>query len=74
MPATTGSIPVTMSVQGRNRLTSRGASRETPNRAAVIGRKEIPARSGLKWRISWTNWVRKKNMPNIPATRSSRVR
>ena len=66
-------MPTTMRIFGPNLATSRGDSRDTANSAAVIGRNEIPACSGLKCRMSWTNWVRKKNIPNMPATSSSRV-
>jgi hypothetical protein len=39
-----------------------------------MGRNANPAASGLNPRMSWTNWVRKKNIPNIPATSRSRAR
>ena len=74
IPATTGSRPATMSGLAPNRASSRGDRRDTANSAAVIGRNENPACSGLKPRMSWTNWVRKKNIPNMPATSSSRAR
>ena len=59
MPATAGSRPATISGLAPNRPASRGDSRDTANSAAVIGRNEIPARSGLNPSTSWTNWVRK---------------
>ena len=59
MPATTGSRPVIMSGVAPNLASSRGDSRDTANSANVIGRNEIPARSGLNPRMFWTNWVRK---------------
>ena len=52
---------------------SLGASRDTANSATVIGRNATPARSGLKPMIVCRNWVRKKNIPNMPAMSSSRA-
>ena len=52
---------------------SLGASRDTANSATVIGRNATPARSGLKPMIFCRNWVRKKNIPNMPAMSSSRA-
>ena len=73
MPAIAGTIPAIIRVLGPTRPMSRGAPRDTPNSMAVIGRNAIPARSGLNPRTSCRNWVRKKNIPNIPATSSSRA-
>src|SRR5215469_11223579 len=73
MPPTTGSSPATISGLGLNRVTRRGASRDMANSAAVIGTKAKPARNGSQPSTSCTNWVRKKNDPNIPATSSSRA-
>ena len=39
----------------------------------VIGRNATPAKIGLKPSTSWMNWVRKKNIPIMPATSSSRA-
>ncbi len=74
IPATTGSSPAIISGFGPNLATILGASREVANSAAVIGTKATPAASGVKPSTSWTNWVRKKNDPNMPATSSSRAR
>ena len=73
MPATTGRRPAIISGFGPYLATSLGARRDVPNSAAVMGTKDNPAFKGLKPSTSWTNWVRKKNEPNMPATRSSRA-
>ena len=73
IPAITGSMPAIISGFGPNRGISRGAARETANRVTVIGRNATPAMIGLKPSTSWMNWVRKKNIPIIPATSSSRA-
>ena len=56
-----------------NRGISTGASRDTANSAPVMGRNDSPAWSGVSPSTSWTNWVRKKNIPNMPATSSRRT-
>jgi hypothetical protein len=40
---------------------------------AVTGRKASPASRALKSRTPWRNWVRKKNMANMPLTTSTRA-
>ena len=74
MPATTGSRPATISGLGPNRGISTGASRDTAN-SAPGHRAGTTARpgAGSSPSTSWTNWVRKKNIPNMPATSSSRT-
>ncbi len=66
IPMITGIMPISMSRCPPKRGISRGASRDTPNSRSVIGRNATPASSGRKPSTSWRNWVRKKNMPNMP--------
>jgi len=73
IPAITGSIPAIISRCGPNTGSSLGTKRETANSAIVIGKKAMPAWIGLNPRTSCRNWVRKKNIPNMPATSSSRA-
>jgi hypothetical protein len=70
IPAMTGSVPATVSGPGAKRPSRRAESRETAKTMTVMGRNATPARSGLKPRMSCRNWVRKKNIPNMPATRN----
>ena len=56
-----------------NRGPKRGANRDAPNMTAVTGRKARPAPRAESPRTPWKNWVRKKNMANIPLTTSTRT-
>ena len=69
----TGSIAAIIRGFAPSRGMSLGASRDAANSATVIGRNATPARSGLNPIIFCRNWVRKKNIPNMPATSSSRA-
>jgi len=73
IPAMTGIMPAIISGFGPKRGTRRGVRRETPNKLIVIGGNATPAFSGLKPSTSCRNWVRKKNIPIMPATSSSRA-
>src|SRR5690348_14138655 len=72
IPVMAGTIPVIISGFGPSSGMSLGAALDAANSAMVSGRNATPARSGLNPMTLCRNWVRKKNIPNMPAMSSSR--
>ena len=74
MPRVDSTIPVIITGRAPSRSTShRADSCDDANTATVIGRNANPVSRSLYPSTPRRNWVRKKNIPNIPATSSSRA-
>ena len=73
MPATASERPASSTAVLPKRAIRRGTTRPIVNITAVIGRKASPAWSGLKPFTPCRNWVRKKNVENMPPTTSNRA-